>query len=50
MHSVEYEKARKEFWNCIILSPITFFVSFVLAFTEWRPMMRRELAKERQAL
>ena len=48
MHSEAYIKARKEFVNCIVMSPIGFFIPLVLAFTEWRPIMREELAKEHQ--
>lgn len=47
MHSKEYIEARKDFINCIVMSPIGFFVPLVLAFTEWRPIMRAELRKER---
>ena len=47
MHSERYEKAKKEFINCIFLSPICLFVSLILAFTEWKPIMREELAKEK---
>lgn len=46
MHSQEYLDARKEFINCIVLSPICLFVPLVLAFTEWYPIMRRERRKE----
>lgn len=48
MHSKEYEDAKKEFKNCLIMSPFCFFISIILAFTEWRPIMRRELQKERE--
>lgn len=46
MHSKEYEEARKEFWNCIRMSPICLGISLILAFTEWRPRMKAALAKE----
>lgn len=46
MHSPAYLQARKEFINCIVLSPICFFVSLVLAFTEWWPVMKQEKSKE----
>jgi len=48
MHSEKYHQYRKEFINCLILSPITLFVSTVLAFTEWKPKMDEELRKERE--
>ncbi len=48
MHSKEYEEARKEFRNCILMTPVCLGVSLVLAFKEWRPIMKRELEKERQ--
>ena len=50
MHSKEYEEARKEFWNCIIMSPICLGVSLILAFTEWLPRMRESQKKEHQLL
>jgi len=46
-HSQEYENARKEFINCLVMSIIGCGVPLVLAFTEWRPIMREELRKER---
>jgi len=46
MHSEAYNKARKEFINCLVLSPIGLFIPIVLAFREWKPIMREELAKE----
>ncbi|MEA5012402.1 MAG: hypothetical protein VB100_11880 [Angelakisella sp.] len=46
MHSKRYHDAQREFWNCIVLSPFCFGVSLVLAFTEWRPIMKAELKKE----
>ena len=48
MHSEEYNQARKEFWNCIFMSIFGLGVPLVLAFKEWRPIMRAELAKEAQ--
>ena len=50
MHSKEYEEARKEFCNCIIMSPICLGVSLILAFTEWLPRMREAQKKEQQLL
>jgi len=45
MYSKEYEQAKKEFRNCLFMGPLTLFVSWVLAFTEWAPVMKREKAK-----
>ncbi|MEA4912054.1 MAG: hypothetical protein VB092_05495 [Oscillospiraceae bacterium] len=47
MHSKEYEAARKEFINCILMSPIGLGVPLILAFTEWLPRMKAELKKEK---
>lgn len=46
MHSKEYCEARKEFINCIIMSPIGLGVPLILAFSEWLPIMRQERLKE----
>lgn len=46
MHSKEYIKARKEFTNCFWMGLIGLGVPFVLAFTEWYPIMREERRKE----
>jgi hypothetical protein len=48
MHSEAYITARKEFINCIVLSPIGLFVPLALAFREWKPIMDEELRKERE--
>lgn len=48
MHSPEYIQARKEFINCIVLSPLGFFIPLVLAFTEWLPAMKEARLKESQ--
>lgn len=48
MHSKEYLEARKEFINCIVMSPICLFVSLPIAFTEWLPIMNREKQKAAQ--
>lgn len=48
MHSAAYLEARKEFVNCIVMSPIGFFVPLVIAFREWSPIMKAELRKERE--
>lgn len=45
MRTKEYMEARKEFINCIVLSPICLFVSLIIAFTEWLPIMRAEKNK-----
>jgi hypothetical protein len=50
MHSERYMQARKEFINCLVLSPICLGVSLVLAFTEWKPIMREELRLEAAAV
>ena len=46
MHSETYREARKEFINCIVLSPICLFVSLINAFGVWLPIMRQERQKE----
>ena len=45
MYSQEYEKAKKEFINCLVMGPVGLFVPFVLAFKEWWPIMKREKQK-----
>lgn len=45
MHTQAYIEARKEFINCIVLSPICIFVSLIIAFTEWLPIMHAEKNK-----
>ncbi len=47
-HSVAYEEARKEFRNCLAMTIFGFGVPVVIAFREWRPIMRRELKRERE--
>ena len=46
MHSEAYNEAKKEFINCIVLSPMCLFVSLINAFNEWLPIMREERRKE----
>jgi len=46
-HSEEYVEARKEFINCLVMSPIGLGVPLILAFREWWPIMRKESKKER---
>ena len=41
-----YLKAKKEFINCLIFSPICLFVPLYNAFFEWLPIMRAERKKE----
>ena len=41
MHTQAYIAARKEFINCIVLSPICIFVSLI----EWLPIMHAEKNK-----
>ena len=45
MYSEEYEKARKEFINCLCMSIFGLGIPIVIAFREWRPIMRREKKK-----
>ena len=45
MRTKEYMEARKEFINCIVLSPICLFVPLIIAFTEWLPIMHAEKSK-----
>ncbi|MDO4867571.1 MAG: hypothetical protein Q4C10_13610 [Clostridia bacterium] len=42
MYSEEYEKARKEFVNCLCMSIFGLGIPIIIAFREWRPIMRRE--------
>ena len=43
MYSKKYLDAKKEFWNCIRMTPFTLGISLVMAFTEWKPIMAAEL-------
>jgi len=45
MYSQEYEEAKKEFVNCLVVGPFGLFVPYVLAFTEWWPLMKHEKKK-----
>ena len=45
MYSKEYERARKEFINCMVLGIFCFGIPFVNAFKEWKPIMDREKQK-----
>ena len=49
MYSKEYEKAKKEFINCLCMSVIGLGVPVVLAFREWWPIMQREKQKALEA-
>lgn len=50
MYSEEYERAKKEFINCLCMGIIGLGVPFVLAFREWLPIMRREKEKALAAM
>ena len=45
MYSEEYERAKKEFNNCLRMGIIGLGVPFFLAFREWWPIMQREKEK-----
>ena len=45
MYSKEYEEAKKEFINCLLMGLIGFGVPFVITFREWLPIMKREKQK-----
>ena len=47
MHSKAYEEAKREFYNCLRMVPFTLGFSLYFAFREWRPIMKKELQKER---
>ena len=49
MYSEEYEEAKKEFINCLCVGLFGLGVPFVLAFTEWWPIMKREKQKALRA-
>ena len=49
MYSEEYERARKEFINCLWMGVIGLGIPFVLAFKEWKPIMDREKRKALEA-
>ena len=46
MASEEYREAKGEFINCLVMGPICLFVSWILAFTEWWPIMKADKQKE----
>ena len=45
MYSETYQKARKEFINCLCMSVIGVGFPLVNAFGYWMPIMREEKAK-----
>lgn len=45
MYSKEYEEAKKEFINCLVMGWIGFGIPYVIAFKEWWPIMQREKKK-----
>ena len=47
MYSERYEKAKKEFINCLCMGIIGLGVPFVLAYREWWPIMKEEKEKAR---
>ena len=42
MYSEEYEKAKKEFVNCLTMAIFGLGIPVYLAFREWWPVMQRE--------
>ena len=42
MYSKEYERAKKEFVNCMVFGIVGLGVPFVIAYKEWWPIMQRE--------
>ena len=49
MYSEEYERAKKEFNNCLRMGIIGLGVPFILAYKEWWPIMQREKRKALEA-
>ena len=45
MYSKEYERAKKEFVNCMVFGIVGLGVPFVIGFREWLPIMKREKEK-----
>jgi len=45
MYSERYEKARKEFINCMVMGVICLGFPFYNAYKEWRPIMKEEKQK-----
>lgn len=48
MHSERYEKARKEYINCLAMSIVCLGVPIWNAFKIWKPIMKEELEKEKE--
>ena len=48
-HSEAYEKARKEYINCLAMSLIGLGVPVYNTFKIWKPIMNEELEKEKEA-
>lgn len=48
MPSEKYLRYKKEFVNCLWMTPITLGFSLILAFTEWLPKMREEQRREQE--
>lgn len=49
MHSKAYQDAKKEFINCLVLSPLGLFLPIFIAFKEWWPIMQAEKKKKAAA-
>lgn len=47
MHSERYEKARKEYINCLTMSIVCLGVPIYNALKIWKPIMKEELEKEK---
>lgn len=45
-HSEAYEKARKEYINCLLMSVIGLGIPIYNALKIWKPMMNEELKRE----
>ena len=45
MYSEEYQRAKKEFINCLVFGIIGLGVPFYNAVKEWLPIMKREKEK-----
>ena len=48
-HSEAYEKARKEYINCLCMTLIGLGVPLYNALKIWKPIMDRELKKEKES-
>ncbi len=45
MYSERYEKAKKEFINCLVLGVVGLGVPYYNAYKEWWPIMKEEKEK-----